>query len=372
MEDEVRKGYARLNAEEDEVGPEGDHQRRRQDQPQDVPQPSFAAERERIDSSPASKHHQSRQDKSREEPLLPGGHRHDRPKHGQIEVVHERRCGQIAEDVRREVHDFRDVSDEAPALLDFEIGEVKRDEHGDAGAHEGQGLGEQGEAKQTAVDDQHMVGHVEDHAHGDHVSEVDGGKHLEPVETREPCQVPPALRAQEAIQEEQSERCPEEIQELGVTELPEPERREAEERSRHERWPELARPVIRETEHAQTGERERQEQHDVVAHDRIARQQVTGREDGHHAEHMLGEGERTLDGVEDVGVEEVQRVAPRQSVNVPGENPREHDGVQRITYMGPQPEDQRIGFDDGQNQEKTAREQGASNREPVAPSAHRR
>jgi hypothetical protein len=141
-------------------------------------------------------------------------------------------------------------------------------------------------------------------------------------------QVPAAVAAQVAVDERQAERDPLDGREVQLGQAREARRRESEDDARRERPgagdPELA----REEERARAREHARQQDHHVEREHRVAaRDQERGAHD-RAADDVLRVGERARFRVEDVGVEDPQRLV-QERVDVPGQRPKEEPRVRR-------------------------------------------
>ena len=147
--------------------------------------------------------------------------------------------------------------------------------------------------------------------------------------------------------------------------LPEAEGGEGVQESGGQRRPAVARPVQHVCRHGEAGDHEAREQRRLVGEDRVAGQEVDGRERREVAEQVLREGERVSRRVEDVRVEQLER--PRdQRVDVPGEDPdgKQHVGRRRDD-RGRGPAEERPGEENGGSRIERGRAQRA------APSRHR-
>ena len=141
-------------------------------------------------------------------------------------------------------------------------------------------------------------------------------------------QVAPSATLQIGVDEGETEGDPLDRREVELRQAREARRREGEDHAGDEgaggRDPELAREQERPGSRQDAG----QQDHDVQGEHRVVGRQQERRAEHGAPEEMLGVRERPRLGVEDVRVEEPQRLV-QQRVDVPGQRPQEEPGVGR-------------------------------------------
>ena len=218
----------------------------------------------------------------------------------------------------REDERFGRIARETIAFADHRVREERRDEGDTAHRDEGE------RALASAGCGRKAPGRVEreeeEDGDAEEVRVVDAAQHCEEEGRCEGDARPPAPCREEAMKEEEGERHPVRREHVDVAELSETERPEGEERAGDRRSRERAPQLADEQRRAGPAEQEGSEQEDVVVEDRRGVKEIERQHEEHACQQVLREGEAVGERVEDVRLEERERVLA-ELVRAPGENP---------------------------------------------------